>query len=295
MKKFIFTMLIMMTYVMSSFGSSFDSLTYENVIEFTKSKVNVEYSQEYIEEQYYLEKIPAEYADAFIYYTRNFKNKSSFRRNFYSIMRHESNNFTAFENKNADGSVDKGPSQLNSNNIKNPKFRKYYNPTDESHITSVYCFYMVMTINFYYDLVSKYGEKYAFYAYNGGEKVIKLVKESEMIKTTNKNIEDSQTESLLHKVCVYNDKVRNKLAKTNSELDLYINQFKTLKAVELATEIMSEMYHVDVTSASFTKDIYEPFNQHLFYVRREDLAYFEFEEIGIICNSSIGRFQVQTA
>jgi hypothetical protein len=203
-------------------------------------------------------------------------------------MVHESDNFTAFVHKNGDGSVDKGPSQLNSNNIKNPTFRKYYNPIDESHITSVYCFYMVMTINFYYDLVSKYGEEYAFYGYNGGEKAIKLVK-------MNKDIEDPQPESLLFKVRDYNKKVRNKLAKTNSELDLYINQFKTAKAVEMASEIMSEFYHNEIASSLLDKDINKFGNKRLFYIRREDLAYLELEEIGIICNSKIGSFDVQTA
>ena len=289
MKKYIFTLLFMMLISVASLsGRSFDLMSYENVVAYTSSKVNVMYSQEYIEEQYYLEKIPAEYADAFIYYTRNFKNKSNFRRNFYSIMKHESNNFTAFVHKNADGSIDKGPSQLNSNNIKNPTFRKFYNPKDESHITSVYCFYMVMTINFYYDLVSKYGENYAFYAYNGGEKAIKLVK-------ANENIEDPQPESLLFKVRDYDKKVRIKLAKTNSELDLYINQFKTAKAVEMASEIMSEFYHNEIASSMLDKDINKFGNKRLFYIRREDLAYLEFEEIGIICNSKIGSFDVQTA
>ena len=135
---------------------------------------------------------------------------------------------------------------------------------------------------------NKYGEEYAFYGYNGGEKAIKLVK-------MNKDIEDPQPESLLFKVRDYNKKVRNKLAKTNSELDLYINQFKTAKAVEMASEIMSEFYHNEITSSMLDKDINKFGNKHLFYIRREDLAYLELEEIGIICNSKIGSFDVQTA
>ena len=107
MKKYIFTLLfVMLISIASLSGRSFDLMSYENVVAYTSSKVNVMYSQEYIEEQYYLEKIPAEYSDAFIYYTRNFKNKSKFRRNFYSLMVHESDNFTAFVHKNGDGSVD---------------------------------------------------------------------------------------------------------------------------------------------------------------------------------------------
>ena len=287
MKKSIFISLLIMFLSVSSIWAKTCGLSYETILKYSSSKIEENYSTEFIEEEYYKEKIPAEYADAFLYYTRNFKNKSTFRRNFYSIMVHESNNFTSFVHKNADGSVDKGPSQLNSNNIKNPTFRKYYNPNDESRITSVYCFYMVMTINFYYDLVSKYGEKYAFYAYNGGEKVVKLVK-------NNENIEDPRKESLLNQVRIYDSKVRNKLASINSEIESYINNYKAIKVVELASEIMSDLYHNEL-SPTLLKNICKFGDNNLFYIRREDFIYFEFEEIGIICNPSIGGFEIQTA
>lgn len=287
MKKSIFISLLIMFLSVSSIWAKTYGLSYETILKYSSSKIEENYSTEFIEEEYYKEKIPAEYADAFLYYTRNFKNKSTFRRNFYSIMVHESNNFTSFVHKNADGSVDKGPSQLNSNNIKNPTFRKYYNPKDESRITSVYCFYMVMTINFYYDLVSKYGEKYAFYAYNGGERVVKLVK-------NNENIEDPRKESLLNQVRIYDSKVRNKLAFINSEIESYINNYKAIKVVELASEIMSDLYHNEL-SPTLLKNICKFGDNNLFYIRREDFTYFEFEEVGIICNPSIGGFEVQTA
>ncbi len=94
-------------------------------------------SDEKLIENFYLDNIPAEYSDAFLYYTRN---RKEMRPYFFSLMMHESNGFTIFEHKNKDGSYDYGPSQLNSNNIKNEKFRNWYNPKDESHITNKYCF-----------------------------------------------------------------------------------------------------------------------------------------------------------
>ncbi len=289
MKKFIISSLMLMMTVLSSLVAGtfdFDKVSYKNIMAFSMSEVRTKYSQEYIEEEFYKEKIPAEYADAFLYYTRNYKNKSEFRKNFYSIMVHESDGFTAFVHKNKDGSIDKGPSQLNSNNIKNPNFRKYYNPKDESHITSVYCFYMVMTINFYHDLVSKYGEEYAFFAYNGGERVVDLIKE---------NIKDSRKESLLSQVKNYDKCVRRKLAKTNSEIEKFANHFKVAKAIEMASKLMSSFDNLHMFPAlKLTKNIQKPVKKNLFYVRKEDPVYFEFEEVGIIYNPAIGRFDVQS-
>ena len=69
-----------------------------------------------IMEMYYKEHIPEEFCDAFIYYTRTCPD---IRQEFYSIMVHESGNFKSYVNKNANGSYDLGPSQLNSYNLKN--------------------------------------------------------------------------------------------------------------------------------------------------------------------------------
>jgi hypothetical protein len=54
MKKYIFTLLfVMLISVASLSGKSFDLMSYENVVAYTSSKVNVMYSQEYIEEVIY--------------------------------------------------------------------------------------------------------------------------------------------------------------------------------------------------------------------------------------------------
>lgn len=176
-------------------------------------------SDQKIEERWYLERIPKEYGDAFIYYTQD---KPEMRMYFYSLMVHESGNFRAYRNKNLDGSWDYGPSQLNSKNIKNPLFRKLYNPTDESHITSVYCFYMVMSINLYWDLVCRYGYEYAFYAYNGGERTIRYKKAG-----INKNT------TLMRNVTNYNKKVWDLINTHTIELNNYKQVAREIHIYEL--------------------------------------------------------------
>ena len=175
-----------------------------------------------LEEVWYKERIPAKYADAFLYYTRN---KSEMRMNFYSLMVYESSNFTAYVHKNKDGSYDYGPSQLNSRNLTNKTFQKYYRPTDESHITNKYCFYMVETINFYWDLYNKVGEKYAFFAYNGGERAANWKKRG--IKSNS---------SLIKNVTVYDKAVRSNVEKYTKELASYKKEARSLHIAELKKE-----------------------------------------------------------
>lgn len=157
-------------------------------------------------EEWYKERIPAEYADAFLYYTRD---KKEIRMDFYSIMVHESANFKCFVNKNRDGSYDYGPSQLNSNNLKNSRFRNAYRPKDESHITSKYCYYMVMTIGFYYDLYKEFGHDYAFFVYNGGRSRLK-------------QLQAGYDTPVIRKVQGYNARIKYLIQKHNQELKKYI-------------------------------------------------------------------------
>ena len=175
-----------------------------------------------LEEAWYKERIPAKYADAFLYYTRT---KPEMRMNFYSLMVHESNNFTVFVHKNNDGSYDYGPSQLNSKNLTNKTFQKYYRPTDESHITNKYCFYMVETINFYWDLYNKVGEDYAFFAYNGGEKAADWKK-----RGINPN------SSLIKNVTAYDKAVRSNIEKYTKELASYKEEARSSHIAELKRE-----------------------------------------------------------
>lgn len=237
-----------------------------------------------IDELFYKDKIPEEYYNAFLYYTKDFP---EIRLPFYSIMVHESGNFRKFESTNKNGSKDYGPSQLNSNNLNNPLFIEYYDTNDKSCITSEYCYYMVMTINFYKDLVNKHGEEYAFYAYNGGEGCIKLIKN---------NIKDPQYESLLRNVKRYNESVRKILNDTSLELEEFIDKINEEKEIEntISIENLDKNEIVNHLPILIRKNIIKFCNYIIFYTRRKDLFDFQFEEIGVVANSCICAFEIQT-
>lgn len=243
-----------------------------------------------LEEAWYKERIPAKYADAFLYYTRT---KPEMRMNFYSLMVHESSNFTAFVHKNYDGSYDYGPSQLNSKNLNNKTFQKYYRPTDESHITNKYCFYMVETINFYWDLYNKVGEDYAFFAYNGGERAADWKK-----RGINPN------SSLIKNVTAYDKAVRSNVEKHTKELASYKEEARSSHIAELKREfsdlglyVAFNKYYDNIYSDFETFQaryrqikldlknqasvdtiitIYILSQSHLAYIKREDSLLYEF-------------------
>lgn len=246
-------------------------------------------TDEMLEENFYLDNIPIEYGDAFLYYT---KDKKEMRPYFFSLMMHESNEFTAFKHKNKDGSYDYGPSQLNSNNIKNEKFRKWYNPKDESHITNRYCFYMVMSINFYWDLVNKYGYDYAFYAYNGGERTVKLIK--------NKS---SRNASLIKAVKSYDAAVRKRMQQAEKNLEKYVAQKRAEHIDELQYKIIENFNDIRLVALdrsknksksndSILQDTNEFGNYNIFYIRREDFLQFEIKEGVVIGETIIGTLNI---
>ena len=245
-------------------------------------------TDEMLEENFYLDNIPTEYGDAFLYYT---KDKKEMRPYFFSLMMHESNGFTAFKHKNKDGSYDYGPSQLNSNNIKNEKFRNWYNPKDESHITNRYCFYMVMSINFYWDLVNKYGYDYAFYAYNGGERTVKLIK--------NKS---SRNASLVKAVKSYDAAVRKRMQQAEKNLEKYVAQKRAEHIDELQYKIIENFNDIRLlalnqsnknkSNDSILQDTNEFGNYNIFYIRREDFLQFEIKEGVVIGETIIGTLNI---
>lgn len=237
---------------------------------------------EMIEEQFYLERIPAEYADAFLYYTTN---RESMRPYFYALMVHESNNFTAFRHKNADGSYDEGPSQLNSKNIANAKFREWYNPKDESHITSRYCFYMVMTINFYWDLVNKYGYDYAFFAYNGGEKTVGMIKNG-----------SSRNASLIKAVKAYDSSVRKIMDSVELDRQAYIRDIRDVHINDLKLASLSPSFKEYLQLFCNQDNLQQTYKlvdyDTTCYVRREDFLQFEVKEGVVVGETIIGTLNI---
>lgn len=166
---------------------------------------------EAIEENFYKTRIPKAYSDAFLYYTRKHK---ELRMSFYSIMVHESANFKVYERRNSNGSYDLGPSHLNTNNIKNAYFRELYNPTDESHITNKYCFYMIMSLNYFIDMVDKFDGNLtdAYYAYNGGQKAPSIIHSKNIPKNKQKFVRN---------VSAYGNAILNNIEKSTEELRIY--------------------------------------------------------------------------
>lgn len=247
-------------------------------------------TDEMLEEKFYLDNIPTEYGDAFLYYT---KDRKEMRPYFFSLMMHESNGFKVFKHKNKDGSYDYGPSQLNSNNIKNEKFRNWYNPKDESHITNRYCFYMVMSMNFYWDLVNKYGYDYAFYAYNGGERTVKLIK--------NKS---SHYVSLIKAVKTYDAAVRKQMQLAEKNLENYVVQKREEHINELQCKITESFYNTHLTTLervakceselnnSNLQYTNEFGNYDVLYIRRKDLLQFEIKEGVVVGKTIIGTFNI---
>jgi hypothetical protein len=217
MKKFIMAYLVLgMMFAAHSEDLSIESLESNDFYK------NISYNllpDDKIAESWYLDKMPKEFGDAFLYYTRT---KKEIRLAFFSLMVHESGNFTSMKNVNRDGSIDYGPSQLNSNNMRNKQFQKWYRPKDESHITTKYCFYMVETINFYWDLYNKHGDKYVFIAYNGGEKTVYYKKNGLKSNT-----------SLMKKVNRYDKNVRSLIDKYSKELAIYTKNVRNKHIEEI--------------------------------------------------------------
>ena len=114
-------------------------------------------------------RIPNEYLETFLYYTRSEEMKA-LRFHFMAIADIESNWvwMRSFQ-PNRDGSLDLGPMGLNSNNIKNSDFMNRYAPKDLTHIHNENQLYMVTCMNYFYNLYKNRGlGEDAFYAYNTG-------------------------------------------------------------------------------------------------------------------------------
>lgn len=254
----------------------------------TNSEILIEISRSQVPddvfiEDFYMERIPDEYNEAFIYYTRDCP---EIRMNFYSIMLVESGGFKYFKNVNKNGSVDMGPSQLNSANLKNKNFVKAFRPTDESRITSVYCFYMVMTIGYYKDLYDRLGDEYAFYAYNGGDKAARLIKN---------NNRESKNRTLINNVTRYDKAVRKHIQQETAALLDYIKVRRVQHVMEVYESLKEKFdyYRIESLKDTLTVDTMDGFQELVFdrttyFFRRKDLFYLKNEELGIVVDPEIG-------
>lgn len=219
----------------------------ESLYEKEKTKLYLEYFnniKKEKEEEFYKERIPKEFADAFLYYTQDCKN---LRLPFYAIMFHESGNFKSYVNKNLNGTYDLGPSQLNTSNMENARFRELYNPKDESHVTTKYCFYMVMTINFFKDLVYKYGIDNAIYCYNGGEKALSILE--------SKSLSDKY-KTYVNNITNYHNSVSKYIEKFQIDFNNYMEYEKDLFITEGLNKFNEEYCKVELVHKNFYPTLY---------------------------------------
>lgn len=235
-------------------------------------------------EEFYRDRIPEEFIDAFLFYTEG---REEMRLPFYSLMVHESVNFKYMVSRNHNGSYDRGPSQLNDSNLKNQRFLDYYDPKDKSYINTTYTYYMVLTINFFWDLYTKYGMEYALYAYNGGERCVSL------IKTNNK---EARFESLLANVKAYDSKVKDFIEKHNSELTkfVYSKQMNSMIISKMDKNIEKIIPLIRNYRDIFT-NINEPVDDMVSDLRRQYFVDLKSKELIIGIKPVIGRFIVQIA
>lgn len=294
MKSFIIKIVLLVVFICSLYGNV--SVKQNATNKYADMEKQRFVTTNTIMEMYYKEHIPEEFCNAFIYYTRTCPD---IRQEFYSIMVHESGNFKSYVNKNANGSYDLGPSQLNSYNLKNKYFMELYSPRDKKHINSTYTYYMVITINFYRDLVSKYGKEYALYAYNGGEKCIKLIKE---------NNKDPRYRSLIRNVTNYKRSVTNILTLTKLKMSHYVRAYRLAnnsifvnksQRTNLSKFIYKKMFNMD--SYDYLCDITKNFDKlvntkEIYYIRRRnEFAELNSEELKIDVHPLIRALEVQFA
>ena len=259
----------------------------------TREEILVEISQQRIPdevfiEDFYRERIPAEYSEAFLYYTRDCP---EIRMNFYSLMVVESGNFTVFRHINKNGTVDLGPSQLNSSNLKNERFVRIFTPKDKSKITSKYCYYMVMSIGYYKDLYERFGERYAFFAYNGGDKAARFIKSGET----------HHSRSLIKNVTRYDNIVREKIQKYSLELHEYVVNKRINHVLEIYNELAERNVWEEIekllnpVTKFESNDPIESFyelclNRTPYIIRKKELFEFKSKEICIITDPEVYGF-----
>ena len=149
-----------------------------------------------------------------------------------------------------------------------------------------------MSINFYWDLVNKYGYDYAFYAYNGGERTVKLIK--------NKS---SRNASLIKAVKSYDAAVRKRMQQAEKNLEKYVAQKRAEHIDELQYKIIENFNDIRLVALdrsknksksndSILQDTNEFGNYNIFYIRREDLLQFEIKEGVVIGETIIGTLNI---
>lgn len=178
MKKFItFILLFLFAEIVSSSTQEViaprKSIILSNIYKIEKKKFDLYY-------EFYKNRIPEKYLEAFLKATSD---SIELRNILYSMMLLESQEFTAYENINKNGTSDHGPLMLNSANIKNQEFKKLYFPNNEffngltnTDANDEYTIYMIACINLFKHHMEKYDLENSMRAYNAGPRILKAEK-----------------------------------------------------------------------------------------------------------------------
>ena len=233
-----------------------------------------------LEEKFYKQNIPSEYYDAFIYHSRF---NPEIRLAFYSIMVHESVNFKYFINRNGNGSYDIGPSQLNNLNLENKRFMDAYAPKDMKYVHTLYCYYMVITINFFKDMYHKYNLHDALYIYNGGEKAINI------LASTDKHVK-KKYEKFIKNITSYNVGVTKCINKNTDRLNEFLIKEKNIYLTSLL--IASNPSYCHQLASMRLRDQIIDINKFIYdgvdnIFTRQYLTNLFYEKGVIICDSEI--------
>jgi hypothetical protein len=235
-----------------------------------------------LEFKFYKERIPDEFSDAFLFYTDN---DSELRLKFYSLMVVESANFKYYYNKNPNGTVDIGPSQLNSANLEDPWFVQIFSPKNDKYINTHHTYCMVLTINFFKDITTWADKEYKFMVYNGGPKAQRIVPLA--YKT-------AAQKSFTRNVTNYDKLVRAQIEKTKEDFEKFVtNEYYNMSALRISAILQlkpaEELKSVIKNFSSGKKpiDFNKPRDNNVLYIkRRYNFVKFDLEEF-IIENQSI--------
>lgn len=184
--RFAIIYLIMQIITVFAFGNN---LSKEQYLQSHSYKINKDVESRKIFNKYFedvayykfiKESIPEKFVLPFFQFTKDNKNLGI---EILGIAKHESN-WKWFRGKmNENGSVDLGPLMLNSFNIQDKSFMKYFANNCEEYIYDLDIYYMLICINYYKNIRINYGPWHALQIYNGGYRAIRR-SASKKLKTT---------------------------------------------------------------------------------------------------------------
>jgi hypothetical protein len=157
--------------------------------------------------------IPAEYVEAFLFYTNIDEDPAFLRIQLLAIGRLESDWVkTRSDNINKNGTHDLGYLMLNSNNIKNTGFMNQFGPIDEYPAKDTVELYLITCIRYYQYLCKRYGYENGATIYNAGESQYarRTIPSSTRYYVNRVNKYITEYTSALHAIAIKNVRLRDR-------------------------------------------------------------------------------------